>query len=97
MLLTDKGKLLLIFFCQSVAQVTAIKEIITAIIPSNGKDLPISKPITKVAPTNPNKTPTHFFHVIFSFKIGPAKAFVRTGCSVTIKAAIPVGKPIEIE
>ena len=35
--------------------------------------------------------------IIFSFKIGPAKAFVSTGCRVTIKAAIPVGKPIEIE
>ena len=40
-LLTDKGKLLLIFFCQSVAEVTAIKEINTAIIPPNGNDLPI--------------------------------------------------------
>ena len=96
-LLTDKGKLLLIFFCQIVAQVTAIKEIITATTPKVGKDLPISKPITKAAPTNPKKTPSHLFHVIFSFKIGPAKAFVNTGWSVTIKAAIPVGRPIEIE
>ena len=78
-------------------QVTAIKDIITAITPSNGNDSPISKPITKAAPRNPNKTPSHFFNVIFSFKIGPAKAFVRTGCSVTIKAAILVGRPIEIE
>ena len=97
MLLTDKGKLLLIFFCQRVAVVTAIKEIITATIPYNGRVLPISKPITKVAPTNPKKTPIHLFNVIFSFNTGPARAFVSTGCSVTIKAAIPVGRPIEIE
>ena len=96
-LLTDKGKLLLIFFCQRVAEVTAIKEIKTAIIPRNGNELPISKPITKVAPVNPSNTPIHLFNVIFSFNIGPANAFVSTGCSVTIKAAIPVGRPIEIE
>ena len=33
----------------------------------------------------------------FSFKIGPLKAFVRIGRRVTIKAAIPVGIPFEIE
>ena len=58
---------------------------------------PISKPITKLAPINPKKTPNHFFQVIFSFKMGPANAFVKTGCKVTINAAIPVGRPIEIE
>ena len=66
-------------FEQSVAEVTAIKEIITATTPIAGNDLPMSKPITKAAPTNPKKTPSHLFHVIFSFKIGPAKAFVNTG------------------
>ena len=89
--------MLRIFFCHNVPEVTAIKEIITAITPCNGNDLPISKPITKTAPINPNKTPSHLFHVTFSFKIGPAKALVNTGWSVTIKAAIPVGRPIEIE
>ena len=44
-----------------------------------GSVFDISKPITKAAPTNPKKTPSHLFHVIFSFKIGPAKAFVNTG------------------
>ena len=63
----------------------------------NGNVLPMSKPITKVAPINPRKTPIHLFNVIFSFNIGPANAFVSTGWSVTIKAAIPVGRPIEIE
>ena len=96
-LLTDKGKLLLIFFCHSVAEVTATKEIITATTPKVGNDYPMSKPITKAAPINPNKTPSHLFNVTFSFKTGPAKAFVSTGWSVTIKAAIPVGRPIEIE
>ena len=96
-LLVDKGRLLLIFFCQSVAEVTEIKDIKAASTPAAGNVFPISKPITKLAPINPKKTPNHFFQVIFSFKMGPAKAFVRTGCKVTINAAIPVGSPIEIE
>ena len=33
----------------------------------------------------------------FSFKSGPARALVSIGCKVTINAAIPVGKPFEIE
>ena len=33
----------------------------------------------------------------FSPSIGPLNALVKIGCSVTIKAAIPVGIPIEIE
>ena len=56
-----------------------IKEIITATTPKVGNDFPISKPITKAAPINPNKTPSHLFNVTFSFKTGPAKAFVSTG------------------
>ena len=96
-LLTDNGKLLLNFFCQIVDEVIAIKATIVAIKPAIGISEPISKPKTKVAPTKPNKTPIHCLSVTFSFKIGPLKAFVRIGWRVTIKAAIPVGIPFEIE
>ena len=96
-LLTDKGKLLLSFFCQIVEVVIAIKAIIVAINPAVGISDPISKPKTKVAPIKPNKTPSHCLVVTFSFKIGPLKAFVSMGWRVTIKAAIPVGIPFEIE
>ena len=51
MLLNGKGRSLLIF-CQRVADVTAIREIKAAIIPANGNEVPISKPITKLAPIN---------------------------------------------
>ena len=97
MLLNGKGRSLLIFFCQRVADVTAMREIKAAIIPVNGNEVPISKPITKLAPIKPKKTPSHLLKVIFSFNKGPANAFVKTGCRVTINAAIPVGNPIEIE
>ena len=97
MLLTDNGKLLLSFFCQIVEEVIAIKAIMVAIKPVTGISDPISNPKTRVAPTNPNKTPNHCLLVTFSFKIGPLKAFVRIGWRVTIKAAIPVGIPFEIE
>ena len=97
MLLTDKGKLLLIFFCHKVESVIANKAIIVAIKPAAGIFEPTSKPNTSPAPTNPNKTPFHCFADTFSFKIGPLNAFVITGCRVTINAAIAVGIPIEIE
>ena len=64
-LLVDKGRLLLIFFCQRVADVTDIKDINAATTPAVGNVFPISKPITKLAPTNPKKTPSHFLQVIF--------------------------------
>ena len=96
-LLTDNGKLLLSFFCQIVEEVIEINAIIVAIKPVTGISDPTSKPNTKVAPTTPNKTPTHCLRDTFSFKIGPLKAFVSIGWRVTIKAAIPVGIPFEIE
>ena len=70
---------------------------IVATRPINGIFVPTSRPRTKDAPINPSKTPNHCFEETFSPKIGPLSAFVRTGCNVTIKAAIPVGIPIEIE
>ena len=97
MLLTDNGKLLLNFFCQRVEEVIAISAIKAAKIPITGNVVPTSKPKTKAAPTNPRTTPIHCFQVTFSFNIGPAKAFVNIGWRVTIKAAIPVGKPFETE
>ena len=96
-LLTGRDKFVLIFFCQRVAAVTANREINADIIPIVGSVFPISKPITRLAPTKPKITPNHLFNVIFSFNKGPASALVKTGWSVTIKAAIPVGSPIEIE
>ena len=75
----------------------AIKAINVAIKPNIGILVPTSKPKTKVAPINPRKTPNHCFLFTFSPKIGPLKAFVRIGWSVTIKAAILVGIPIEME
>ena len=97
MLLIDNGKLLLNFFCQSVDEVIAIKAIKEAKIPITGKVFPISNPSTKHAPMNPRRTPTHCFQVTFSFNTGPANALVNIGWRVTINAAIPVGKPFEIE
>ena len=79
MLLTDKGKLLLNFFCHIVELVIAIRAIIVAIKPARGILDPTSKPNTKAAPINPKITPTHCFKDTFSFKIGPLKAFVRIG------------------
>ena len=79
MLLTDKGKLLLSFFCQIVEEVIAIKATIVAIKPATGISEPISNHKTKAAPINPNKTPSHCLLVTFSFKIGPLKAFVSIG------------------
>ena len=96
-LLTGKGKLLVIFFCHKVAAVTDNKEIKVAITAVVGRLDPISNPKTKTAPKNPKKTPVHCIQETFSFKSGPARALVSTGCKVTINAAIPVGKPFEIE
>ena len=96
-LLTGNDKLLLNFFCHKVAQVTAIKDIKTAIIPIVGSFVPTSKPKTIVAPKKPSMTPTHCFHVTFSFSNGPAKALVSIGLRVTTNAAIPVGRPFDIE
>ena len=96
-LFTDRGKLLLSFFCQIVEDVIAIKAIIVATKPFTGILEPISKPRTKAAPEKPSKTPIHCFIVTFSFNIGPLKALVKIGWRVTISAAMPVGIPFEIE
>ena len=96
-LLTGRGKLFVIFFCHKVAAVTDIKEINVAITPIVGRLDPISNPKTKIAPKKPKRTPTHCLHVTFSFNRGPAKQLVSIGCNVTINAAIPAGKPFEIE
>ena len=77
MLLIDKGKLLLSFFCQIVEEVIAIKATIVATKPVTGIFEPISNPKTNIAPIKPNKTPNHCLLFTFSFKIGPLKAFVR--------------------
>ena len=97
MLLTDKGKLLLSFFCHIVEVVIANKAIIVATNPIIGMLEPMSNPKTNAAPVKPSKTPTHCLRETFSSKMGPLKAFVRIGCNVTIRAAIPVGIPFEIE
>ena len=78
-------------------KVIEIKDIIVAISPKSGILEPKSIPKTKDAPTNPNKTPIHCFKFTFSLSIGPLNIFVKIGWRVTIKAAIPVGIPIEIE
>ena len=97
MLLTDKGKLLLIFFCHKVEVVIANKAIKEDITPIIGNFEPISKPKTKPAPKNPSITPIHCLKETSSFKNLPAKALVKIGCKVTINAAIPVGTPTETE
>ena len=96
-MLTDKGKLLLIFFCHKVEVVIANRAIKEAITPKTGRLDPTSKPKTKVAPINPRITPIHCLKVTFSSQNFPAKALVKIGCRVTINAAIPVGIPIETE
>ena len=96
-LLTDKGKLLLSFFCHIVEIVIEINATIVATNPIIGIFEPISKPKTNPAPVNPSITPIHCLRETFSFKIDPLNALVSMGCSVTISAAIPVGIPFEIE
>ena len=59
-LLTGRGISLLIFFCQIVEVVIAIKAITAAIKPFMGNVNPISKPITIIAPVNPSTTPIHW-------------------------------------
>ena len=56
---------------------------------------PISNPITIQVPKKPNNIPTHCLHVTFSFKIGPAKIFVKMGCKDTMSAPIVADKPRE--
>ena len=92
MLLTDKGKLLLNFFCQRVEEVIAISATIEAKIPITGKVFPISNPSTKHAPIKPRITPIHCFHVTSSFKKGPASIAVNIGCKETIIAVVPTDK-----
>ena len=55
-LLTDKGKSLLIFFCHKVDVVIASRATKEAITPKTGRLEPISKPKTKAAPINPRIT-----------------------------------------
>ena len=59
MLLTDKGKLLLNFFCHNVEEVIAINAMNEGIMPSVGNIFPISRPKTKAAQRKPKITPTH--------------------------------------
>ena len=80
-----------------MALVTANKEIKTAIIPIVGKVVPISNPRTIAAPKKPIITPIHCLIETFSFNNGPARALVKTGLSVTINAAMPVGRPFDME
>ena len=77
--------------------VIEIKATKVATKPKKGIFDPISNPKTNEAPMKPKKAPIHCLNVTFSFKIGPLSKFVKIGCNVTIKAAIPAGIPIEIE
>ena len=96
-LLTDSGKLFPIFFCHKVELVIAINATNDDKTPITGKFEPTSNPKTNAAPIKPSKAPVHCLKDTFSFKIGPAKTLVKTGCNVTINAVIPVGIPTEIE
>ncbi len=64
MLLTDSGKLLLIFFCHKVEVVIAKRAMKEDITPIIGRLDPISKPKTNTEPKKRKKTPahTHFGH-----------------------------------
>ena len=66
--------------------VAPINATMDAIIPKRGIVFPISNPMTKIVPINPNNIPIHWVIVTFSFKIGPLKILVKTGCKPTIKA-----------
>ena len=68
-----------------------------ATIPIVGRAPPISTPNTNADPINPRATPIHCFQPTCSLRKGPAKAFVKIGCIVTISAVMPVGMPFEIE
>ena len=65
------------FFCHIVAVVAPIKATIDARIPNIGIDFPISNPITKAVPNNPNNIPIHCVKVTFSFNIGPLKILLK--------------------
>ena len=56
-----------------------------AIIPTVGRTPPISTPNTNADPINPRATPIHCFHPTCSLRKGPAKAFVKIGCIVTMQ------------
>ena len=74
-----------------------IKAMNEAIIPIVGRVPPTSTPRTNAEPINPKATPNHCFHPTCSLRKGPAKAFVKIGCIVTISAVMPVGIPFDIE
>ena len=68
-----------------------------AIIPIAGNVTPISTPKTIAEPIKPSATPNHCFHPTCSLRKGPASAFVKMGCIVTIKAVMPVGISFDTE
>ena len=90
---TLKDNLFVNFFCQIVAVVAPIRATIEAIIPKIGIDFPTSNPITNIVPINPSKIPIHWVKVTFSFKMGPLKMLVNTGCNPTINADRVADKP----
>ena len=96
-MLTGKGILPLYFFWKSVADVIESNAMNDAIIPIVGNVTPISTPKTIADPIKPKITPSHCFQPTYSLRKGPARAFVRTGCIVTISAVMPVGIPFEME
>ena len=96
-MLTGKGILPLNFFWKRVADVIDIKAMKEAIIPMVGRVPPISTPNNNAAPINHKTTHIHCFQPTCSLRNGPAKAFVKIGCIVTISAVMPVGIPFEIE
>ena len=65
-LLTDKGKLLLNFFCHKVPVVIAARAIKQVTSPSFGNSSPKSTPSTSKEPIKPNIIPTHCLHPITS-------------------------------
>ena len=65
-MLTDRGRLLLSFFCHKVEKVIANNAIIVATNPTVGISEPISKPKTSAAPEKPNNTPIHCLNETFS-------------------------------
>ena len=88
-----KDKLFVNFFCHIVAVVAPINATIDATTPKIGIDLPISNPITNTVPIKPKIIPIHWVEVTLSFKIGPDKIFVKTGCKPTIKADRVADRP----
>ena len=76
-----------------VAVVAPIKATIDAITPTTGIDFPISNPITNTVPIRPSSIPIHWVVLTFSFKMGPDKIFVNTGCKPTMSAERVADKP----